>query len=107
MKMITQGGAPGEGGPFGQRMELMGFEGMHGGKVVTGAPFRAVAVSETTQSLPDGNNITRKSQTTIYRDSQGRFRQEVTFSGWIARWFGNSADHRRDSGPGSASCTFA
>lgn len=80
MKMIVQGGAPGEGGPFGQRMELLGFEGMHGGKVVTGAPFSAVAVSESTQSLPDGNNITRKTQTTLYRDSQGRFRKEVSFS---------------------------
>ena len=80
MKMIEQGGAPGEGGPFGQRMELLGFEGLHGGKVVTGAPFTAVAVSESTQSLPDGNNITRKTQTTLYRDSQGRFRKEVSFS---------------------------
>jgi hypothetical protein len=80
MKMIMQGGAPGERGPFGQRMELLGFEGMHGGKVVTGAPFSAVAVSEFAQSLPDGNNITRKTQTTLYRDSQGRFRKEVNFS---------------------------
>ena len=80
MKMMMQGGAPGEGGPFGQRMELLGFEGLHGGKVVTGSPFSAVAVSESTQSLPDGNNITRKTQTTLYRDSQGRFRKEVNFS---------------------------
>jgi hypothetical protein len=80
MKLMTQEGAPGEGGPFGQRMELLGFEGMHGGKVVTGAPFSAVAISESTQSLSDGNNITRKTQTTLYRDSQGRFRKEVNFS---------------------------
>ncbi len=80
MKMIVQGGGPGEGGPFGERMELLGFEGMHGGKVVTGAPFSAVAISESTQSLADGNNITRKTQTTLYRDSQGRFRKEVNFS---------------------------
>lgn len=80
MKLMMQEGAPGEGGPFGQRMELLGFEGMHGGKVVTGAPFSAVAISESTQSLSDGNNITRKTQTTLYRDSQGRFRKEVNFS---------------------------
>jgi len=80
MRNMTQGDAPGAGGPFGRRMELLGFEGMHGGRVVTGAPFSAVAVSESTQSLSDGNNITRKTQTTLYRDSQGRFRKEVNFS---------------------------
>jgi hypothetical protein len=65
-------------GPFGDRMELLGFQGMHGGKVVTGAPFTAVAVSETTQTLSDGNHISRKTLTNLYRDSQGRFRKEVT-----------------------------
>ena len=73
-------GGPGEemmGEPFGQRVELLGFEGMHGGKVVTGAPFSAVAISESTQTLADGNHITRKTQTNLFRDSQGRFRKEV------------------------------
>src|SRR5690348_3983957 len=68
--------------PFGERMELLGFGGMHGGKVVTGAPFSAVAVSETTQTLAAGNHITRKTQTNIFRDSQGRIRREVTLSGF-------------------------
>lgn len=68
--------------PFGERMELLGFGGMHGGKVVTGAPFSAVAVSETTQTLADGNHITRKTQTNLFRDSQGRIRKEVTLSGF-------------------------
>lgn len=71
-------GGPGPGPFFGERVELLGFGGMHGGKVVTGAPFTAVAVSETTQTLADGNKITRKTQTNLYRDSQGRFRKEVT-----------------------------
>jgi len=51
---------------------------MHGGKVVTGAPFSAVAISETTQTLADGNRITRKTESNVFRDSQGRFRKEVT-----------------------------
>ena len=68
--------------PFGKRMELLGFGGMHGGKVVTGAPFSAAAVSETTQTLADGNHITRKTQTNLFRDSQGRIRREVTLSGF-------------------------
>jgi len=68
--------------PMGDRVELLGFEGMHGGKVVTGAPFSAVAVSESAQTLADGNHITRKTQTNLFRDSQGRFRKEVTLSGF-------------------------
>lgn len=68
--------------PFGERMELLGFAGMHVGKVVTGAPFSAVAVSETTQTLADGNHISRKTQTNLFRDSQGRMRKEMTLSGF-------------------------
>jgi hypothetical protein len=67
-----------EAGMIGERIELLGFEGMHGGKVVTGVPFSAVAVSESTQTLADGNHIARKTQTNLFRDSQGRFRKEVT-----------------------------
>ena len=46
------------------------------GKVVPGAPYTAQAVTETTQVLPDGNRITRKSSSNIARDSQGRTRRE-------------------------------
>jgi hypothetical protein len=66
--------------PMGDKIELLGFAGMHGGKIVTGAPFSAVAVSVSTQSLSDGNQISRKTQTNLFRDSQGRFRKEVNFS---------------------------
>lgn len=78
--MMMQGGPDGDVmfGPIGEHIELLGFEGMHGGKVVTGAPFSAVAVSETTQTLADGNHIARKTVTNLFRDSQGRFRKEVT-----------------------------
>jgi hypothetical protein len=41
-------------------------------------PFSAVAVSETTQTLSDGNRIARRTETNLFRDSQGRFRKEVT-----------------------------
>ena len=68
--------------PFGERMELLGFGGMHGGKVVTGAPFSAVAVSETNQTMADGNHISRKTQSNIFRDSQGRVRRELTLVGF-------------------------
>lgn len=77
--MIHRGG-PGDSvaPPMGDRIELLGFERMHGGKVVTGAPFSAVAISETSRTLADGNHISRKTQTNLFRDSQGRFRKEVT-----------------------------
>lgn len=69
------------GGPFGGRMEILGFGEMHPGKVVTGAPYSATAVVETKQTLADGNSINRKSQTNVYRDGQGRTRRETTLSG--------------------------
>jgi hypothetical protein len=81
---LAHAGGPGEGmlaGPIGEGIELLGFEGLHGGKVVTGVPFSAVAVQETNQTLSDGNHISRKSQVNLFRDSQGRIRKEVTISG--------------------------
>jgi hypothetical protein len=61
---------------------LLGFEGLHGGKVVKGAPFSATASSESTQTLQDGTSIHRTTSSTLYRDSQGRIRREVTLSGF-------------------------
>jgi hypothetical protein len=69
-------------GPMGPRMELLGFGEMRPGRVVTGAPYAAVAVSETKQTLADGNVIDRKVQSNVYRDSQGRTRRELTFNGF-------------------------
>src|SRR5215470_9296697 len=66
------------GGPMGERMEILGFEEMHPGKVVTGAPYSAVRITETTQTLADGTTINRKIQTSVFRDSQGRLRRETT-----------------------------
>jgi len=71
--------AGGPGGPMGHRMEILGFGEMHPGKIVTGAPYSAVAVTETKQTLADGNTIDCKVQSNVYRDSQGRTRRETTF----------------------------
>lgn len=82
---MLRGGEPGTDSmppPMGRDVELLGFEGMRGGKVVTGAPFSGVAVTESTQTLADGNHITRKTQSNVFRDSQGRLRKEVTISGF-------------------------
>lgn len=48
------------------------------GKLVKGAPYSAEGVTETTQTLSDGNRIINKSTSTIYRDSEGRTRRELT-----------------------------
>lgn len=46
------------------------------GNTVTGAPYSAEAVTETTQALGDGNQIANHSSVKLYRDSQGRERRE-------------------------------
>lgn len=69
------------GGPFGDRMELLGFGGMRGGKVVTGAPFSAVATAESKHTLADGTVVSHKVETNLFRDAQGRVRREVTMQG--------------------------
>jgi hypothetical protein len=66
------------GGHIGARMKILGFEEMHSGRVVTGAPYTAVGITETTQTLADGTTINRKIQTNIFRDGQGRMRRETT-----------------------------
>ena len=45
-------------------------------KVVQNAPFSAEAVTESSQTLEDGNRITSKMSATIVRDSEGRTRRE-------------------------------
>jgi len=51
--------------------------------VVKNAPYSAEAVTETTQTLADGNQIYREMTALLYRDSEGRTRREQTLSGYI------------------------
>ncbi len=46
-------------------------------KNVKNAPYSAEVISEKIQSLPDGNQISRKTSTLAFRDSAGRTRQET------------------------------
>lgn len=57
-------------------MRLLGAEPGRPDRVVTGAPYSADAVTETSQTMADGNTIHRTDTTRIYRDSQGRTRRE-------------------------------
>lgn len=56
-----------------------------GGKVVTGAPYSAQAITETAQTLADGNKIRHQTTAKLYRDSQGRTRREETL-GNLGPW---------------------
>jgi hypothetical protein len=56
-------------------MEMSGSD-----ELVTGAPYTATAVTETIQTLGDGNRIVHKNTATLARDGQGRTRREETFS---------------------------
>jgi hypothetical protein len=56
-----------------------------GGKPFKGAPYAAETVTESTQTLSDGNRIQRKSSGSVFRDSEGRIRREQTLSA-IGPW---------------------
>ncbi|HKP11775.1 MAG TPA: hypothetical protein VJZ91_06675 [Blastocatellia bacterium] len=43
---------------------------------VKGAPYSAQAVTETIQTLADGNRIVRRTTSNVYRDSEGRTRRD-------------------------------
>ena len=58
------------------QIEFISHEFNFDGKVVKDAPYSADAVTETIQTLGDGNRIVRNSSSKIYRDSAGRTRRE-------------------------------
>jgi TonB family protein len=65
---------PGMSGDF----VFLATEMSFGGKLVKDAPYSAQAVTESVQTLSDGNRIVNKSTAEIYRDSEGRTRREQT-----------------------------
>jgi hypothetical protein len=46
------------------------------GRVVKGQPYSAEVVTETNQALPDGNVISHRNVNKVWRDGEGRTRQE-------------------------------
>jgi len=55
------------------------------GKIVKGAPYQAQAVTESTQTLADGNRIVHKSTALLARDSEGRTRREQKMDS-VGQW---------------------
>jgi len=73
-RVVTQG-------PETQPLENVVFAGSEmgfsfDGKLVKGAPYSGQAVTETTQTLGDGNRIVNQNSARVYRDSEGRTRRE-------------------------------
>ena len=52
-----------------------------GGKIVKGAPYSAESVTESIQTLSDGNRIVNRITSMVYRDSEGRTRREQSLKG--------------------------
>src|SRR5215207_6826567 len=78
---IAQG--PGEPPPppveiRGDNLIFMATEMSFAGKLVKGAPYSAQGVTESVQTLSDGNRIVRKNTAQLYRDAEGRTRREQT-----------------------------
>ncbi|HEV3468963.1 MAG TPA: hypothetical protein VG148_06550 [Pyrinomonadaceae bacterium] len=70
---------PGGGAEMaGDTFVFLSTEMSFGGKVVKGVPYSAQAVTETVQTLGDGNRIVRKNSAAVYRDSEGRTRRDQT-----------------------------
>jgi len=69
-----RGRGPGFGGPGGPEFGL----GPGMGRTVTGAPYSGTEVRESTQVLPNGNVISNRISSNVYRDGQGRVRTENT-----------------------------
>lgn len=65
---------------YSQQARVIAELGASTDKIVKNAPFSAIAVSESVQILPDGNRIVRTSTTKMFRNSEGRFRREITDS---------------------------
>jgi hypothetical protein len=59
---------------------FLGAEAGMPGRVVKNAPYSADAVTESTQTLPDGNHIRQNSSSRVYRDTEGRTRREQSLS---------------------------
>ncbi len=70
---------------FNQRVAFAGGDVRFEGAPVKGAPYSAEAITETVQSLADGNSIRRENRTLIQRDSEGRTRREETLEA-IGPW---------------------
>ena len=67
--------SPGQAVYFQRRVAFAGGDMRFEGEPMTGAPYSAEAITESVQTLADGNTIRRENRTLIQRDSEGRTRR--------------------------------
>jgi hypothetical protein len=82
--ILTRQG-PGDGPPpeegirvEGDNLIFIATEMSFNDKLVKGAPYSAQAITESVQTLADGNRIVHKNTAQVYRDSEGRTRRDQT-----------------------------
>jgi len=78
--LLAQGPRGGGMGMAGFRTEVEGLGVLIHGDPVAGAPFSAVATTVHQQTLANGNSIEHQQQSNLFRDSQGRVREETTWN---------------------------
>src|ERR1017187_4340235 len=78
--LLAQGPRGGRMGFGAQGPGMAGARSLIHGATVTGAPFSAVQMTTHQQTLANGNSIQRQEQTNLFRDSQGRVREEMTWN---------------------------
>ncbi|MDR3703274.1 MAG: hypothetical protein P4L56_26745 [Candidatus Sulfopaludibacter sp.] len=66
------------GGP---NARFLGAEAGPPGRVVRNAPYSAEMITESTQTLADGNHIRQSATARVFRDSEGRTRTEQSLKG--------------------------
>ena len=87
----AQNPPPAGHGRFGAGPRFLGAEAGVPRRVVKGAPFSGDLVSESTETLADGNRIRQTSTVHLVRDSEGRTRREETLAGLGALAAGGGA----------------
>jgi hypothetical protein len=70
---------------FSGQIDIIRSEGGVPGPVVKGKPYSARSITESTQTLADGNRITQRNEAVIHRDTEGRTRREETLGG-VGAW---------------------
>jgi hypothetical protein len=85
LMLLSAGLVPGQQTPDQAARDKKSMEAMYlvasatgADRVVTGKPFAAESVTETVQTLADGNRNVRHNVTSYYRDRSGRTRREQT-----------------------------
>jgi hypothetical protein len=81
LALSAQSHNPPPPGGRGRGVRFLGAEAGPMGRVVKNAPFSADSITESTQTLADGNHIHQSTTSRMFRDSEGRTRTEQSLKG--------------------------